>query len=206
MLTMYYAPHTCSLAPYIALVEAGADFTPYKVDFAAGEQNSAKYKELNPKGRVPALASNKGVMSENVAILSYIAAEFPKAKLAPEDAWHNGLMVAFNSYLSSTVHVNHAHNRRGYRWSDDPAVIEALRIKVPKNMDDCFSLIEDEFLKGPYVMGKQFTVADCYLLTISNWMENDGVDTAKHPKLMAHRALMMSRPAVAKAVAAHEAT
>lgn len=205
MLTLYYAPHTCSLAPYIALVEAKADFTPYKVNFAASEQTSAKYKELNPKGRVPALASNKGVMSENVAILSYIAAEFPKANLAPEDPWHNGLMVAFNAYLSSTVHVAHAHNRRGYRWSDDPAVIEALRIKVPKNMDECFSLIEDEFLKGPYVMGKQFTVADCYLLTIANWMENDGVDTAKHPKLMAHRALMMSRPAVAKAVAAHEA-
>jgi glutathione S-transferase len=205
MLTLYYAPHTCSLAPYIALEEAKADFVPYLVDFSTGEQHGAKYKELNPKGRVPALASNKGVMTENVAILSYIAAEFPKAKLAPEDAWHNGLMVAFNAYLSSTVHVAHAHNRRGARWSDDLAVIEAMRIKVPKNMDDCFSLIENEYLKGPYVMGEQFTVADAYLLTISNWMEKDGVDPARHPKLIAHRKLMMSRPAVAKAVAAHEA-
>jgi len=204
MLTLYYAPHTCSLAPYIALEEAKADFIPYKVNFAAGEQNSAKYKELNPKGRVPALATNKGVMSENVAILSYIASEFPEAKLAPEDSWHNGLMVAFNAYLSSTVHVNHAHNRRGYRWSVDPAVVEALRIKVPKNMDECFTLIEHDYLKGPYVMGKQFTVADAYLYTIASWMEGDGVDPAKHPKLIAHRNLMMSRPAVAKAVAAHE--
>ena len=205
MLTLYYAPHTCSLAPYIALEEAKADFNPYKVNFAAGEQNSAKYKELNPKGRVPALATNKGVMSENVAILSYIAAEFPEAKLAPEDAWHNGLMVAFNAYLASTVHVNHAHNRRGYRWSDDPAVIEGMTHKVAKNMDDCFTLIEADYLKGPYVMGKQFTVADAYLFTIANWMEGDGVDPAKHKRLIEHRALMNSRPAVAKAVAAHEA-
>jgi glutathione S-transferase len=205
MLTLYYAPHTCSLAPYIALEEAKADFTPYRVDFAAGEQNSAKFRELNPKGRVPALATNRGVMSENVAILSYIAAEYPEAKLAPDDNWHNGLMMAFNAYLSSTVHVNHAHKRRGGRWSDDPAVIEAMAIKVPKNMDDCFSLIETEYLKGPYVMGKQFTVADAYLFTISSWMEGDGVDPAKHPKLIAHRNLVLSRPAVAKAVAAHDA-
>ncbi len=205
MLTLYYAPHTCSLAPYIALEEAKADFTAYRVNFASGEQHSSKYRELNPKGRVPALATNRGVMSENVAILSYIAAEFPEANLAPEDPWHNGLMVAFNCYLSSTVHVNHAHGRRGARWSDDPSVIEALKLKVSKNMDECFSLIENEYLNGPYVMGEQFTVADTYLFTIASWMEGDGVDPARHPQLMAHRALMLSRPAVAKAVALHDA-
>ena len=61
MLTLYYAPKTCSLAPYIALEEAGAEFTPYRVNFAEGEQNSAKFKAINPKGRVPALATDKGI-------------------------------------------------------------------------------------------------------------------------------------------------
>jgi glutathione S-transferase len=70
MLTLYYAPKTCSLAPMIALEEAGAEYTAHKVDFAKNEQNTAPFKYVNPKGRVPALATDKGVITENVAILS----------------------------------------------------------------------------------------------------------------------------------------
>jgi glutathione S-transferase len=203
MLTLYYSPNTCSLAPYIALEEAAANFTPHRVNFKEGEQHSAEFKALNPKGRVPALASEHGVLSENVAILSYIALQFPAAKLAPVGAWANAQMQAFNSYLSSTVHVAHAHRPRGSRWSDDPSVIEQLKIKVPQNMLECFTTIENSYFKGPWVMGEHYTVADAYLLTISNWLEADGVDVTRLPKTMAHRQAMFARPAVAKAVAAH---
>ncbi len=203
MLTLYYAPNTCSLAPYIALEEAGAEFTPFRVNFAEGEQNSAGYKKLNPKGRVPTLITDQGVITENVAILSFIAEIYPKMRLSRKDPFAFAQMQAFNAYLSSTVHPHHAHNRRGSRWSDDPAVVEALKIKVPQNMMDCFAIIEAEYLRGPWVMGDHYTVADAYLLTISNWLESDGVDVTKIPKTMAHRKAMMARPAVAKAVAAH---
>ncbi len=203
MLTLYYSPNSCSLAPYIALEEAGAKFEPYRMNFAAGEQNGVAYKKLNPKGRVPALATDHGVLTENVAILTYIAQTFPAANLAPTDIFQLAHMQAFNAYLSSTVHPNHSHRGRGYRWSDDPAVQEALKIKVPQNMQDCFAIIETEYLKGPWVMGDHYTVADAYLLTISNWLESDGVDVTKIPKTMAHRKAMMARPAVARAVAAH---
>jgi glutathione S-transferase len=205
MLKLYYAPGTCSLAPYIALEEAHATFEPYRVNFAAGEQTGAAYKKLNPKGRVPLLATDHGVISENVAILAYIAQTHPVQHLAPTDVFAFAQMQAFNAYLSSTVHVYHSHKGRGYRWSDDPAVIDGMKIKVPQNMLECFITIENEYLKGPWVMGDQFTVADCYLLTISNWLESDGVDVSKLPKTMAHRKAMMARPAVAKAVAAHNA-
>lgn len=204
MLTLYYAPTTCSLAPYIALEQTGVEFIPHRIDFAAGEQNGEAYKKLNPKGRVPALATEQGIITENVAILSYIAQINPAANLAPIDPFQFGQMQAFNAYLSSTVHVAHAHKRRGYRWSDDPAVIQALALKVPQNMDDCFTIIENDYLRGPWVMGDQFTVADCYLFTISNWLEADGVDINKFPKTIAHRKSMQVRPAVARAVAAHD--
>jgi glutathione S-transferase len=203
MLTLYYAPNTCSLAPYIALVEAGAEFTPHRVDFQAGEQNSAAYKKLNPKGRVPALATDQGIITENVAILSFIAEIFPKMRLSRKDPFAFAQMQAFNAYLSSTVHVNHAHNRRGHRWADDVAVIEAMKLKVPQNMTDCFSLIENDFLKGPWVMGEQYTVADAYLFTIAGWLAGDGVDIETFPKVAAHYQAMLARPAVARAVAAH---
>jgi glutathione S-transferase len=195
MLTLYYAPKTCSLAPMIALEEAAAEYIAHKVNFADNEQNTAPFKYVNPKGRVPALATDKGVLTENVAILAFIADVYPKMRLSRSDPFAFAQMQAFNSYLSSTVHVNHAHNRRGARWSDDAAVVENLKIKVPQNMTDCCAMIEREYLKGPWVMGEQYTVADAYLFTIANWLEGDGVDTSKFPKILAHRAAMLERAA-----------
>ena len=208
MLKLYYAPKTCSLAPMIALEEAGAEYEAHKVNFADNEQNTAPFKYVNPKGRVPALATDKGVITENVAILSFIADVYPKMRLSRSDPFAFAQMQAFNAYLSSTVHPHHAHNRRGARWSDDPAVVEAMKIKVPQNMTDCALYIEKNYLKGnspeaPWVMGGQYTVADAYLFTIANWLEGDGVDTSKFPNILAHRAAMLERPAVVAAMEKH---
>ena len=203
MLTLYTAPKTCSLACAIALEEAGADYELVKLDFPAGEQRGAAYLAKNPKGRVPALATDKGIITEVLAIMAYVAQTYPKAKLAPADPFDFALMQGFNSYLASTVHVNHAHNRRGARWSDDPAVVEAMKIKVPQNMSECFTLIENGMLKGPWVMGQNFSVADGYLFTISGWLGNDQVDIAKFPKVHDHFKRMGERPAVKRAVEKH---
>ncbi len=203
MLTLYAAPKTCSLAPTIALEEAGATYELVKLDFAAGEQRSAAYLAKNPKGRVPALATDKGVITEVLAIMAFVAQTHPKAQLAPNDPFLLGQLQGFNSYLSSTVHVNHAHNRRGARWSDDPAVVENLKLKVPQNMGDCFTLIENGMLKGPWVMGDQYTVADGYLFTISGWLAGDQVDIAKFPRVHDHFKRMGERPAVQRAVEKH---
>ena len=201
-LTFFGTKNSCSLATHIALEEAGADYVFKKVDTAAGEQRSPEYLKINPKGRVPALATPDGVLTENVALLLYVAQTHPKAKLAPSDPFQLAKMNAFNAYLSSTVHVNHAHKLRGSRWSDDAAVIENLKLKVPQTMSDCAALIETEYLKGPWVMGDQFTVADGYLLTITNWFEADGVDMSKFLKLAAHKDAIMARPAVQRVLTA----
>ncbi len=201
-LTLFAAKGSCSLATHIALEEAGAVYTLRKIDTAGGEQKTADYLKINPKSRVPALATDDGVLTENVALLQYVAQTFPKANLAPSDAFGLAKMNAFNSYLSSTVHVNHAHKLRGARWSDDPDVIENLKIKVPQTMTDCAALIETEYLQGPWVMGEHYTVADGYLYTIENWFEADGVDLTKFPKITAHRAAMNARPAVQRVLAA----
>jgi glutathione S-transferase len=195
-LTFFGAKGSCSLATHIALEEAGADYVFRKIDTAAGEQRTADYLKINPKARVPALVTEHGALTENVALLQFVAQSYPKAKLAPTDAFGLAKMNAFNAYLSSTVHVNHAHKMRGTRWSDDPAVVENLKIKVPQTMTDCAHLIETEYLAGPWVMGAQYTVADGYLYTIENWFEADGVDMSKFPKIVAHRAAMNARPAV----------
>lgn len=202
MYRLYYAPGTCALATHIALEEAGADYEAVRVDFGAQAQRSSEYLAINPKGRVPALFAERGTLTETPALLAFVAQSFPQAELAPlSDPFALAQAQEFNSYLCATVHVAHAHGRRGARWADDAAAIEAMKRKVPETMTECFSLIEHKLLRGPWVMGTQYTICDPYLFTIATWLEGDGVDTGKLPRVMEHRRRMLERPAVQKAVA-----
>jgi glutathione S-transferase len=203
MLTLYYAPHTCSLASHIALEDAGAGYELKRISFKTTEQQSPSYVAINPKARVPALVTPRGVLTETPAMLAFIAQSFPDAKLAPlDDPFAFAEIQAFNSYLCSTVHVAHAHRMRGYRWTDDPAAIVALQKKVPESVTACFEMIEHNMLRGPWVMGDTYTIADPYLFTLAQWVESDGVDLARIPRVIEHRARMAERTNVKKAIAA----
>jgi len=150
MLTLYFAQGTCALASLIALEEAGLAYAPKKLSIKDNEQRSPEYLAINPKGRVPALVTDRGVLTETIAILAYIAQTAPQAKLAPlDDPFEFARLQAFNSYLSSTVHVNHAHGRRGSRWADDPAAIADMSAKVPQTMGESFEMIEDKMVPAP---------------------------------------------------------
>ena len=117
MLKLYFTPETCALASHIALEQAGADYEVARVDFSTGEQRAPAYLKINPKGRVPALATEHGILTETPAILLFIAQTYPKSRLAPlDDPFALAQVQAFNSYLCSTVHVAHAHRMRGTRW------------------------------------------------------------------------------------------
>jgi glutathione S-transferase len=201
MYTLYTAPGTCALASHIALEEAGATYTAERLDFKNSQQTTAQYLAINPKGRVPALVTERGTLTETPAILAFIASSFPKAKLAPEDSFAYAQVQSFNSYLCSTVHINHAHKMRGYRWAADETSFADMKRKVPETMAASFKLIERDMLKGPWVMGEQFTICDPYLYTISGWLEGDGVDLATLPQVAAHRRRMEERPAVHKVLA-----
>jgi glutathione S-transferase len=202
MIKLFYAAHACSLASHITLEEAGAAYETVRIDFAGGEQRRPEYLAINPKGRVPALVTDRGILTETPAILAFIAQSFPQAALAPlDDPFAFAEVQAFNSYLCSTVHVAHAHGRRGSRWADDPAAIAEMKRKVPESVGACFALIERDMLKGPWVMGETYTICDPYLFTVAEWLEGDGVDVARLPRVIAHRERMSERPAVRKAIA-----
>jgi glutathione S-transferase len=206
MFKLYYAPGTCALASYIALEEAGADYTAERLNFKANQQNSPEYLAINPKGRVPALVTDRGVLTETPAMLAYIAQMFPKAKLAPlDDAFAFAQVNSFNSYLCSTVHVNHAHKLRGGRWATEESSFADMRQMIPKTMGASFALIEQKMMKGPFVMGEQYTVCDPYLYTISLWLEGDSVDINATPKIADHFKRMADRPAVRKVMDAQKA-
>jgi glutathione S-transferase len=201
MIKLYYAVHTCSLASHIALEDAGADYSTVRISFAAEEQRKPEYLAINPKGRAPALVTDKGILTETPAILAFIAQSFPRARLAPlDDPFLFAQVQAFNSYLCSTLHVAHAHRMRGYRWADEPAAIEAMQRKVPESVASCYWLIEHKMLGAPWVMGETYTICDPYLFTMAQWLEQDGVDPSRFPKVIAHRLMMSERPEVRKAI------
>jgi len=202
MIKLFYASDTCSLASHIALEDAGADYSTARISFANDEQRKPEYLAINPKGRAPALVTDKGVLTETPAILAFIAQSFPLARLAPlEDPFRFAQVQAFNSYLCSTLHVAHAHRMRGNRWADDPAAIAAMQRKVPESVASCYQLIEEKMLRGPWVMGETYTICDPYLFTMAQWLEQDGVDPSRFPKVIDHRRRMSERPTVQKAIA-----
>ena len=200
----YYGPKTCALATHIVLEYVGADYEAIKLDFRENQQRSKEYLAVNPKGRVPALVTDRGVITETPALLLYLAQTYPQAKVAPlDDPFALAEMQAANSWFCSTVHVAHAHGPRGSRWSDDPAALQSMKAKVSTNMNDCFDWIEEELLRGPWLMGANFTVADPYLFTMSSWLATDGVEMAKFPRVTEHYKRMLEMPAVRKVLPLH---
>lgn len=199
---LHYAPGTISIAVAIALEEAGLDYETVRVDFADAEQTKDPYLAINPKGRVPALDVGQTVLTETGAILDYIAALAPQAGLVPDDALQAAAMRGVMYYLASTMHVNHAHKMRGHRWALRQSSFGDMAAKVPETMTASARHVEECCLVGPLVLGDRISLADPYLFVVCNWLEGDGVDVTRFPRILAFRAAMEARASV-KAVRAN---
>jgi glutathione S-transferase len=196
-MNLIYANGTIAIAPAIALVEAGLDHNLTRIDFATADQTKPEYLAVNPKGRVPALVLDNGiVLTETGALLDYIAALAPDAGLipaSPEDAAHmRGVMF----YLASTMHVAHAHKMRGTRWANNADSHADMAAKVPQTMTECAQFVEADCLRGDYVCGDAFTLADPYLFMVCNWLAGDGVTVSDFPAITAYLARMENRDSV----------
>ncbi len=206
MFTLFFSPGSCSRASHIVLEESGLPYKAQRVNFAEGEQRSEAFLTINPKGRVPALVTASGVLTETPAILAFIAQMAPEKKLAPlDDPFEFARMQSFNAFIASTVHVAHAHGRRGSRWANEESSFADMKAKVPQTMTECFELIEKGLLYGPWVLGTAYSVADPYLFVMSGWLESDGVDIARFPRVHDHFKRMSARPAVQKVLVAEKA-
>lgn len=193
---LFYAPQTISAAVALVLEEARQDYDPVRVDFAQSEQTKPAYLQINPKARVPALTVEGGILTETGAILDYIAALAPQAGMVPDDPLHAARMREVMYYLASTMHVNHAHKLRGARWADQEASWQDMTAKVAQTMTASCDYIETHALRGPFVLGDRFSLADAYLFVVCTWLEGDGVDVSAFPKITAFRTAMEVRPSV----------
>lgn len=194
MMDLFYAPETISVVVAITLEEAGIAYTPRRVDFASAEQTQAPYLSVNPKGRVPALVTDFGTLTETGAILDYIATMSPA--LIPDDPFQAARMREVMYYLASTMHIAHAHKLRGSRWADRAESFADMRAKVPQTFAAGCAYLESTYPLDPYVLGSGLSLADPYLFVIASWGSGDGVDMSAYPKLAAFAQTMRARPSV----------
>ncbi|MBK6703799.1 MAG: glutathione S-transferase family protein [Caulobacteraceae bacterium] len=201
MLKLFHGPGSCSLAPLIALHETGAYFDLVVIDLKAGTQRDPEYLAINPKGRVPALATEHGVLTENPAILTYIAMRFPDANLAPlADPFAFARMQSFNAFIASTLQPGFGPIIRPEFYSDDEASFAALKRQALMNAAKNFDMIEQQLFKGPYVTGAQYTLADLNLFVFSEAIARLKLDASKYPQILGHRERISSRSAVKAAL------
>lgn len=198
MLKLYYSPGACALASHIALEEAGAAYDSQAIDLRKGEQKTPEYLAINPAGVTPALQTDRGVVTQNAAILAYVAELYPQANLAPTDPFERARFNAFNGFLASSLH---------------PAIGRLLFSRPPlegQARDDArdlvlskLQLVEDTMLQGPFVFGEGFTGADGYLSVFTRWSRQAQLlDPERFPKLNAHLDVIQSRDAVRRVLQA----
>ncbi len=205
-LTLYYSPGACSLAPHVALEEAGAAFDAVRISFADGEQRSPAFLAINPKARVPALVHDGFVVTENPAILRYIARTHPAAGLWPDDPRDEARCAEWLAWCASGLHVAYAHTRRAERYAATDAgrtdVVETGKAATRRVWEEVEAKLAAS--ASDWVAGDRFSVADAYLVVFWTWGRgaNLGYDMpADFPSWTAHARRVGARPGVQRAFA-----
>jgi glutathione S-transferase len=189
---LYYLQGACSLASMISLIEAGATYEAVAVDRKTKKLPDGRdYIDVNPKGYVPALELDDGeVLTENTAVLPYIADLNPSANLAPPVGTRSRFRLQeWLGYLNSELHKN-------FSTLFNPSAPEAMKTIAKDNIARRTAFIEDRLGDKPYLLGEAFSVADAYLYVILSWREKLGVDLSRFPKVIALYERIRARPAV----------
>ena len=195
---LYFSPLACSLATRIAFYEAGAEANFIEVDPKTKEvrTDGSDFRKVNPIGLVPTLRTDDGtVLTENAAILQYVADHFPKAGIATGPGMERSRLHQWLCFIGTELHKG-----LFIPLLDRKAPQEAKAYALEKNLSRLDYL--DNYLKGREFLLDHFTVADAYLVTIINWtMATPPVELAKWPTVKAYYERLRARPSIAKALA-----
>jgi glutathione S-transferase len=162
MLTLYYWPGASSVIPHVTLEEIGAPYELELINLAKGEHKGAAYLKINPRGKVPALSIDGNVLTENVAILTYLAKQFPDARLLPQDLSEEARCISTMAWFASAVHPTFAHIIRPERFASDAAAQLNMKEAARKTFWAHCEEINGLLAGKEWIMGAQYTVADPY--------------------------------------------
>ncbi len=200
MIALYHSPGACSLAPHIALEEAGAAFEPRRVAIAAGDHKKPDYLAINPHGFVPALEVDGTVITENIAVLTWIAASYPEAGLLPfGEPLALARCLQRMAFLSSSLHIAFAQTWRAERFTPDESAHAAIVAGGRARIQAYFDEIETALSASDYFAGDRYSLADPYLFVFFRWGNRIGLDMSQ-PAWAAHSRRLLARPAVRRAL------
>ena len=195
---LYYYPGACSLSPHIVAREAGVTLELEKVDIKTKRTESgADLLQINPKGSVPALQLDNGeLLTEGPAIVQYLADLNPESGLAPA----NGTLSRYRlqellGFINSELH-------KGYSPLFNPATPEAVRAERKEALHKHYSLLEQRLAEQPWLLGDEFSAADAYLFTVTNWAGHVGLDLSRFSAIAAFQQRVVTRAPVQAAMKA----
>jgi len=199
-LTLYYAPMTCALVPYVTLTEAGAQFDVCNVNTRANHHRTPEFLALNPKHKVPVLVIGGEALTENVAIQIWIAREFSDAKLLPADRKSHIKAISLMAWFSSTIHPHLTPNARPENYCDLPGSEESVKRVGNKMLFEDLN-IADRLLAGREWFFEHFTAVDAYFFWCFRRAMSFKLDLTAFSNCAAHFERMQRRPSVQKVVA-----
>lgn len=199
-ITLYYAPIACSLAPYITLTEAGADFKVETINMKKGQHKSPDYIKLNPKHKVPLLVVDGKTLSENIAIQFWIARTFPQAKLLPSDPWQELQAMSLLSWCSAGIHPYLSRLNSPAGVCPLPQAADGIRQIATEHLFENFDLA-DTMLAGREFFFDHFTAPDALLFWCFRRASLFDLDLSRFANCVAHFERMTARPSVQKLLA-----
>lgn len=204
MLKLFHSPGACSFVSHVALEESGADFEAVRVMLAEGEHLKPEYLAINPHARVPALVTDRGTITENIAILNYVADRFGGAGSVPRsDPFVTAKCNELLGWFASSVHISFAQVWRASRFTRDEAAHPPIIGGGRENLSQQFAEIEGKCGNG-WLVGDRFSAADVYVLIFFRWGRRIGLEMTEYPKWAALNHRLLAEPSVQRVVEIEE--
>ena len=200
-LKLFFAPGACSFVPHAMLELAGATFEPVSVKLHKGEQRSAEYLALNPRGQVPVLVDGGEVVTQIVTILLHLDAQFPEAGILPASGMARTRALQTLTWMNNTVHPTFTHVFMPQKFTDDEAAQKAIRTFAIERYRELLGEIEALAAQAaPWMAGEQPGALDAYALTLLRWGGYAGINPTDFPATWELSQRFAALPAVARAV------
>ena len=197
MIKLYYSPGSCSLATHIVLEELGIAYESVLVSLKDGEHKKADFLKINSRARVPALNVDGKILTETVAILTYLGGGYAERGLWPRDTWRQAEALSLMSWLASSVHISVAGIFRPERYATGAAALEDVKTTSRAQLEKQFAEIEKMLTGKTFAMGGQYTVCDPHLLVFFRWGNRIGINMKeRYPMWGKHAQRVASRPTV----------
>jgi glutathione S-transferase len=206
---LYFSPGACSFVPHALLEAAGAEFEPRMVKLHKGEQYGEEYKALNPRSQVPVLVVDGQVITQIMAITTYIAEACPTAQFLPAAPAAKAKLLETLAWLNNTVHPTFTHIFMPAKFSDDAAAQASIKTfhlaLFATRLAELDAIVAKARATGGQYMAAQWghdhlTALDAYTLTVNRWGSIAGIDPTQFTHSWAHIQTLAAHPAIAKVI------